>query len=129
MASTGRAFAAATSRLAAVVVGALAVPVLACNGESTHQVQGILVSVQAQEITNAQAVELRDASGELHRFQVSPEVATDASHPTSASHLRQHMVNADPVVVWYRDIPNGSLAFRIVDASAPPPAADTPRTG
>jgi hypothetical protein len=90
-----------------------------CRQQSS-EVRGVLVDVQSREIVNADAITLRDGGGTLHTFQVSPEVAADRQHPNTASHLRQHMALADPVIVRYRDTAEGRLAVQIVDASATP---------
>ena len=77
----------------------------------------MLVDVQSREIVNADAITLRDDGGALHSFRVSPDVASDRQHPNTASHLRQHMAVADPVIVRFRTGPNGPVAFQILDAS------------
>lgn len=84
----------------------------------TQETAGILVEVQAQEIVNAQQVTLRSLDGTERIFQVSPEVANNPEHPNTASHLRQHMIGADPVIVRYRSSDGGSMAVRIMDADA-----------
>ena len=89
---------------------------VSCGSSGEQEIRGILVDVQAREIANADAVTLRDGSGRLHTFRVSPEVAANPEHPNTASHLRQHMVNADPVIIRYRETPDAPLALRILDA-------------
>lgn len=90
--------------------------VVACGSSGEQEIRGILVDVQAQEIVNAEAVTLRNGNGQLHTFRVSPEVASNPEHANTASHLRQHMVSADPVIIRYRETPDGALALRILDA-------------
>jgi hypothetical protein len=89
-------------------------------GQRTEEVRGVLVDVQSREIVNADAITVRDEASTLQTFRVSPQVATDREHPNTASHLRQHMAVADPVVVRYRDTSDGKLAVQIVDASRNP---------
>jgi hypothetical protein len=79
--------------------------------------RGILVDVQSREIVNADSATVKDANGDLHTFRISPEVAANPEHANTASHLRQHMLNADPVIVRYRETPEGPLAVRILDAA------------
>jgi hypothetical protein len=102
--------------LSAWIVMAL---VTGCRPESL-EVRGVLVDVQSREIVNADAITLRDEAGALHTFRVSPEVATDREHPNTASHLRQHLALADPVIVRYRDTAEGRLAVQIVDSVRTP---------
>ena len=83
---------------------------------TTHELKGILVDVQSGEMVHAQQVTLRDQDGREHTFQVSSEVATNAEHPNTAAHLRQHLIFADPVVVRYRTTASGRVAERIMDA-------------
>jgi hypothetical protein len=106
-------------RSASIIAWLLLAGTLACGRQPT-EVQGVLVDVQSSEIVNADAVSVRAADGTIHTFRVSPEVAADREHPTTASHLRQHMAVADPVVVRYRETPEGRVAFQIVDASRAP---------
>jgi hypothetical protein len=87
------------------------------RGSSDREIRGILVEVQSHQIVNADEVTLRDADGELHTFRVDPEVASNPDHPNTASHLRQHMINADPVIIRYRDTPEGPVAVRILDVT------------
>jgi len=98
---------------------------LACSGPSEQEARGILVDVQSREIVNADAVTLRDETGASRTFRVSPEVASNPEHPNTASHLRQHMAAGDPVIVRFRDSPDGLLAVLILDAA--PSSQATPR--
>jgi hypothetical protein len=83
---------------------------------SDRSVRGILVDVQAVSIVFAESVTLRSDDGVIHEFRVDPEVATNREEPQSASHLRQHMVLGESVIVRYRETSGGPVAIRIVDA-------------
>lgn len=83
---------------------------------SRRSVRGILVDVQGASIVFAERVTLRGDDGEIQTFLVDPEVATNPDQPQSASHLRQHMVLGDPVIIRYRFTDDGPVAVRIVDA-------------
>jgi hypothetical protein len=89
----------------------------ACGTPTTHEMRGLLIDVQSNELLHADEVTVRDNSGEVRTFRVSPEVATNTDTPFSASHLRQHMVIAEPVVVEYQETNDGLLATRIRDAA------------
>lgn len=75
-------------------------------------VSGVLIGVEATDLTHVQAVTLRSDDGSERRFTVAPEAAT-AGHPVSPSHLRQHMTYGDRVVVTYV----GDVAVKIDDAT------------
>jgi len=99
---------------------ALAVSTLfwsACGSPPTHEMQGLLIDVESHELLHADEVTVRDNSGVVRTFRVSPEVATNNETPFSASHLRQHMVIAQAVVVEYQETNDGLLATRIRDAT------------
>ena len=81
-----------------------------------RSVRGVLVDVQGASIVFAERVTLRGDDGEVQSFLVDPEVATNRDEPQSASHLRQHMVLGDPVIIRYRLTDDGPVAVRIVDA-------------
>lgn len=80
-----------------------------------QRVSGVLIDVQAASLVYADQVTLRDAEGKSWTFQVDPEVSTNREDPQTASHLRQHMVVADPVTVRYRVTQGRQVAFRITD--------------
>jgi len=80
--------------------------------------QGLLIDVESHELLHADEVTVRDNSGVVRTFRVSPEVADNSVTPFSASHLRLHMVTAQPVVVEYQETNDGLLAMRIRDAAA-----------
>lgn len=80
-----------------------------------YSVRGILVDVQGASIVFAESVTLRSDDGVIQEFRVDPEVARNREEPQSASHLRQHMVLGDPVIVRYRVTVEGPLAVRIAD--------------
>jgi hypothetical protein len=93
-----------------------------CNGlrpgaDALHESRGVLVDVQSREIQNAQSVTLREPTGTVRTFQVSADVANNPDHPNTASHLRQHMLAGDPVVVVYRESSEGAIAIRILDGT------------
>ena len=77
--------------------------------------QGVLIDVQSRSLTETVSISLRDANGATHIFRVSPQVAADPQHPTTASHLREHMALGLPVLVEYQDDSAGSLAVRVTD--------------
>jgi len=87
----------------------------------TNHVSGVLVNVESQQIVYANSITLRTNDGRELTFRVTPDVAQNPDHPNTASHLRQHMMMADPVTVEYRDTPNGPEAVSILDGVAPSP--------
>ena len=86
---------------------------------TTSSVRGILVNVEAISLIYAERVVLRDDEGRNWTFRISREVAQDPTGPQSASHLRQHMVLAEPVRIYYRATSEDPLAVRIGDEDDP----------
>jgi len=101
--------------VATYIVGTM-VYLFARSLPQTQEIRGVLIDVQSREIVNADAVTLRDEGGVDRTFRVSPEVANNSEHPNSASHLRQHMMLADPVIIRYHNTADGPVAVRILDA-------------
>ncbi|MBI4213513.1 MAG: hypothetical protein HY534_04320 [Chloroflexi bacterium] len=103
-------------RLLALAATAALVILAACSQPNElREAQGILLEVQSQNLSFADAVVLRTDDGATIRFAVSPDVALDPVHPNTASHLRQHMTGADKVRIRYRETPSGLQAVQIVD--------------
>lgn len=95
----------------------------ACSGARSEpaevrEARGILLDVQSRDLTQAETVTLRSDAGSVQVFRVSGEVARDPQHPNPASHLRQHMTVADPLVIRYLSEPEGPLAIQIIDAGS-----------
>jgi hypothetical protein len=86
------------------------------HSRSTQTVRGVLLDVQARSLVFADQVTVRDSEGRLWTFDVAPEVSTNEDEPQSASHLRQHMAMAEPVIVRYRISSGRAEAVRIFDA-------------
>ncbi|MFN8533483.1 MAG: hypothetical protein U0556_08040 [Dehalococcoidia bacterium] len=79
------------------------------------QVRGVVLEVQSQSLVMPDWFRLREKSGREWRFRVDPAVIVDPQHPMNAAHLRQHLALADEVTVFYRDEPEGPIAYRIID--------------
>lgn len=80
----------------------------------------MLVDVHADNIVQAERIVLRPDRGDQRSFRVGPEVPADKEHPATASHLRQHVLTAEPVIIRYRETPEGPVATQIRDAPAAP---------
>lgn len=78
-------------------------------------VRGVLLNVEATSIIHAGRITLRDQQGRTWLFRVSPQVASNPQEPQSASHLRQHMLAAEAMRVYYQPTSEGPLAVRIID--------------
>lgn len=94
--------------------------VASCSRSAPAEIQGVLVDVQSQEITNADAITLRDDAGTLHTFRVSPAVAAHPEHPSTAAHLRQEMMGAARLIVRYQETGEGRLAIEVFHAPGGP---------
>lgn len=97
-------------RSAGWLVGALLL--LACGAPGREAepttVRGLIVGVRAESIAQAQSFELRTPDRVLS-FRVEGDLGF------TPSHLREHMVLAEPVTVTYRDEPDGPVALRVED--------------
>ena len=91
----------------------------ACQPPEGGEMRGVLISVESREIINADRVSLKSEDSTITMFVVSSDVANNTEHANTASHLRQHMVAADPIIVRYRKTANGLEALRILDATPP----------
>ena len=100
--------------LAAGVIIPLVVLTYARGGQ-LQTVSGVLIDVQASSLVHAESITLRDEHGQILTFQVDPEALSNPDAPQTASHLRQHMALAEPMIVHYRQSPSGPVAVRIVD--------------
>jgi hypothetical protein len=89
---------------------------LAACTASPRTMAGVVVAVEASDLTHLDAVTLRADDGRVQRFTVASEAVT-AGHPASPSHLRQHMTYGDRVVIEYQDGAAGPVATRIDDAA------------
>jgi hypothetical protein len=114
VARTALLIAAALATLVALVIVFVAV----CSSirPPVRTVRGVLMDVRASSLVHAESVTLRDEDGRVWTFRVDPEVVTNPEEPQSASHLRQHMVLGEPMLVRYRETSGGPLALRILDA-------------
>jgi hypothetical protein len=81
------------------------------------QLRGLVVDVQSASFSQVQAFTLRTDTGETHEFVVEGNVGF------TPSHLREHMMLGDPVVVSIRHSDGLQIATLVEDAT---PAAVTP---
>jgi hypothetical protein len=79
----------------------------------TVAVSGVIVAVEAEGLGDVRGFTLRQAGGELIRFDLRA-LANGAQFPPG--HLAEHQATADPVRVWYRLEGNDRLAIRLEDA-------------
>jgi hypothetical protein len=75
------------------------------------QLRGVIVGVEARDIGHAASILVRGQDGKETRLLVDPSV--DAKW--TPGHLRDHMIFAQPVTVYYRRAGDGFVAHRIVD--------------
>jgi len=80
-------------------------------------VRGVLLEVRASSRVLPEGLVLRDNDGQVWDFRVDPEVASNREEPQTAGHLRQHMALVEPVIIRYRQTPDGLLAVRVADVS------------
>ncbi len=82
---------------------------LAACGNGEQSVQGIITDVQPRSLTELATLTVRDDAGQLWTFE------TDGPVGFTPSHLREHMLTGQPVVVDYEDKGERLLAVRITD--------------
>jgi hypothetical protein len=78
-------------------------------------VRGVILDVQGQSIGVPDSFKIRDNAGREWTFRADPSIVTDPTHPNNAAHLRAHMATVDQVTVYYRDSPQGPVAYRVTD--------------
>jgi hypothetical protein len=98
------------------IIVPIAVMAQRSNSSQIYEIKGVLLEVQAKNLVYADTITMRDEHNHLMTFNVDPEAVTNTESPQTASHLRQHMSLAEPVIVRYRETPKGLVAIRIIDA-------------
>ena len=100
--------------LITVGLGLLAVlGVTYLRSASEPKVEGVLTSMEARGLGDVGSITLLTAQGKEVRLLVDPSVG---SHWTPG-HLRDHMIGADPLTVYYRRVGQDLVAYRIVSRS------------
>jgi hypothetical protein len=88
----------------------LAVLLLGCTGDvGPKRANGLIVNVKAASFTQIAQFDVRTDDGRTLSFAVEGDVGF------TPSHLRQHMVLAEPVTVTYRETANGPVATLVED--------------
>jgi hypothetical protein len=83
---------------------------LACNPEPTTRVmRGLVVSVQVASFSQIGSFDLRGEDGQTVNFVV------EGNPGITPSHLREHMVLAEPITVYYHRSNDLLVATRIDD--------------
>ena len=101
----------------ALLVGCNQAPGIGPLRTQTLSVRGVLLDVVSPGIQQVDRFTLRTDAGQLLSFVTAPDFNAGAQHAMTPGHMRQHMAQADPVTVIYRD-DNGTLvALRATDAS------------
>jgi hypothetical protein len=99
----------ALGRLAVFAITFLAFTV-ACDPEpTTHVIRGLVVNVQVASLTKIGSFDLRGEDGQTVSFVV------EGNPGITPSHLREHMVLAEPVTVTYHRSNDLLVATQIDD--------------
>ena len=77
--------------------------------EST--MRGVVTNVESRDIGHAAALMLLAESGQQQRFLIDPSVDIE----WTPGHLRDHMLFAQPITVYYRRSGADLVAYRITD--------------
>ena len=96
------------SPAAAMLLASLLLFLTSCgNGEQS--VQGLITEVQPRSLTEIATLTVRDDGGRLWTFETAGPIGF------TPSHLREHMLTGQPVVVDYEGEGEQLLAVRITD--------------
>jgi hypothetical protein len=97
----------------AMVVGAAILLIgLACGG-GDKTVTGLVIEAVERDLVEIELLRIRDSDGKVWEF------STDGPVGISASHLRQHQVLGESVVVTYREYRGSLIATDVRDAMGP----------
>jgi hypothetical protein len=100
-----------TGRLASFGL-VLALLLLACTRDAGPKtVDGLVVNVTAASFSQIARFDVRTDDSRIITFAVEGDVGV------TPSHLRQHMVLAEPVIVTYRESADGPVATLVEDRS------------
>lgn len=89
---------------------ALALAIAGCQPAATSRVaRGHIIDVQARDIRQAESVQFRTEGGDVLRLKVAESVKV------TPGHLREHMLQGEPVTVTYEMRSDGPLATAIDD--------------
>lgn len=101
--------------IGAGVIALTALGVLWWRQSATPRVEGVLTNVEGRGIADASAITLLTRDGRSVRLLIDPGVGP---HWTPG-HLRDHMIAADPLTVFYRQESGALIAYRIVSRTEP----------
>lgn len=79
----------------------------------TERVEGVVVEVDAQSLTDVRTFKLRTADGQVLEFELS-DLQNGVEFPPG--HLAEHQATASRIRVWYRGGIDSLLAIRLEDA-------------
>lgn len=93
------------------VTAILVFSVTACGdaGGAGKSVRGHVLDVQARSLTEVQSLTLRDSEGGEWIFETVGNVGF------TPSHIREHMMQGEPMTVFYEERNNRLVATRVTD--------------
>ena len=98
----------------AVVAGAAILLIgLACGGGGEKTVTGLVIEAVERDLVEIELLRVRDSGGRIWEF------STEGPVGISASHLRQHQVLGESVIVTYREYRGSLIATDVRDATFP----------
>ena len=84
---------------------------LACGGGGDNTVTGLVIEAVERDLVEIELLRVRDGDGKVWVF------STDGPVGISASHLRQHQVLGESIVVTYRKYRGSLIATEIRDVT------------
>ena len=98
----------------AMVAGAAILLIgLACGGGGEKTVTGLVIEAVERDLVGIELLRVRDSGGRVWEF------STEGSVGISASHLRQHQVLGESVIVTYRKYRGNLIATDVRDVMDP----------
>jgi hypothetical protein len=100
------------ARPVAALLGFLAVLLIAADcgddgrGDTQDlrlQVRGVVTEVQARSLLELESLRVVDEQNTVWDFRPGPNGVMAAGHDYTPSHLRQHMVQGEPIIVTYTE--------------------------
>lgn len=95
-----------------IVALLLAAFVSSCGGAQVKSFQGVITSVDATSVLEWKSISVQDSGGTQLTFLRSDKLDLRFWR---ASHLREHMLEAAPITVFYEETSQGLMAVRIED--------------
>jgi hypothetical protein len=93
----------------------LTVSCTAQQPQQTRTVHGVLLAVESQSIQRVDSFTLRTDDGQEFDFVAAPDFNSQPGGAFTPGHMRQHMAQAEPVTITYREESGRLVALTATD--------------